>query len=103
MEEEHAARADAKMKMCFAAGCWGMRVMLWESSHLQVAKEPGLEFSCLVEAKPDPSQQLYLLASDDCGFTTASVAHRSLPVPNTSVTASAVLGQTVGSPRSLAL
>lgn len=68
-----------------------------------MAREPGLEISCLVEAQPDPNQQLYLLASDDCSSKTASMAPRSLPMSNTGVTALAVLGQTVGSPRSLAL
>lgn len=38
MEEEHVTKVDVKMKTCFAAGCWGMRVILWESSHVQVAK-----------------------------------------------------------------
>ena len=92
MEEERATKVDVKMKTCFAAGCWGMRVVLWESSRLQVAKEPGLEFSCLVEAKPDPNQQLCLLSSDDCSSETASMAHRSLSMSNTGVTALAVLG-----------
>lgn len=66
VEEERATKVDGKMKTCFAAGCWGLRVVLWESSHVQVAKEPRLEFSGLVGAKPDPDQQLCLFASDDC-------------------------------------
>lgn len=80
-----------------------MRVMLWESSHLQVAKEPGREFSCLVEAKPSPNQQLYLLASNGCSSETASMARRLLPMSNTGVPALAILGQADGSPHSLAL
>lgn len=66
-----------------------------------MAKEPGLEFSCSVGAKPDPNQQLYL-ASHDCSSKTASIAPRSLPMSNSNVPALVVLGQTAASRHSLA-